>query len=88
MQAACGYAAARLMIILPQTYIPLYFLNTLHMDKVGVRHQELINPVGRGHPTSLHAEFHLNIGSQYCLGSSFIAASSVLSPLTSTFLFT
>lgn len=34
LQAACGYTAARVMIMVPQNYIPLYFTDTLYMDKV------------------------------------------------------
>ena len=33
-QTACGFVAARYIVILPQTYIPLYFIDTLGMDKV------------------------------------------------------
>lgn len=33
-QTACGFVAARYVVILPQTYIPLYYIDTLKMDKV------------------------------------------------------
>ena len=35
LQVACGYVAARVVVILPQTYLPLYLIDTLKMDRVG-----------------------------------------------------
>ena len=36
LQVACGFVAARVVVILPQTYLPLYLLDTLNMDRVRI----------------------------------------------------
>lgn len=34
----CAFVTARIVFILPQTYLPLYLIDTLHMDKVGAHY--------------------------------------------------
>ena len=34
LQVACAFVAARVVILLPQGFIPLYLLDTLKMDRV------------------------------------------------------
>ena len=34
LQVACGFVAARIVVVLPQTYLPFYLIDTLNMDRV------------------------------------------------------
>ena len=34
MQAMCGFVTARIIFIVPQTYLPIYLTDTLKMSKV------------------------------------------------------
>ena len=34
LQVICAFVSARAIVILPQTYIPLYLIETLGMDRV------------------------------------------------------
>lgn len=34
LQAVCGLTTAKVVYLIPQTYMSLYFLDTLNMDKV------------------------------------------------------